>query len=67
MRSEDHSSVVDEHHRSSINPEDPILAEWLQRRSSGRSHRPLSSWPPRGAADADREPLGDIVADAWFL
>jgi hypothetical protein len=64
MRSDDQSSVVDEHHRSSINPEDPILAEWLQRRSSRRSQ---SSWPPRGEADPDREPLGDVVADAWFL
>ena len=64
MRSDDQSSVMDEHHRSSINPEDPILAEWLQRRSSRRS---LSSWPPRGEADAARQPLGDIVADAWFL
>ena len=64
MRSEDQSSVMDEHHRSSINPEDPILAEWLQRRAS---RRPLSSWPPRGAANVDRQPLGDIVADAWFL
>lgn len=64
MSSEEHSSVLDEHHRSSINPEDPLLASWLQRQAA---RRPMSSWPPRSEAAPAREPLGDSVADAWFL
>ena len=63
MSSEAQSSA-DAEHRSSINPpaDDPLLTEWLV---SPDARRPVSSWPPR--REAGLAPLGDSVADAWFL
>jgi hypothetical protein len=64
MNTSEAQSCAQSEDRPSLTTEDPMLGEWLSR---PEPRRPISSWPPRGDADPDRAPLGDTVADAWFL
>jgi hypothetical protein len=64
MKTSEAQPCVQGEDRPSLSTGDPLLGEWLQR---PETRRRMSSRPPRDESDRDRAPLGDSVADAWFL
>jgi len=64
MKTSEAQPSIQDRDRPALSTEDPLLGEWLHR--SG-ARRPMSSRRPPSESDPDHVPLGDSVADAWFL